>query len=545
MKSPGISTSAWLLTVGTAAILLIGALARFGPATPSNDSPASAPAEAEPESPPESAGEPALPADLSPGLAEIIRLAKAHVDQEVILAFIQDSGQVYAPTAEEILYLSDLGLPQNVIAALFKVKPASAPRPAQALTPAPPDFAKAAPPPPPTPPAPTADSSFFYDDLAPYGAWVDVPDYGQAWQPTVETIDFEWRPYLDHGQWVDSDSGWYWQSDYSWGWAVFHYGRWVKEVPLGWVWVPDKTWAPAWVAWRSTGSYFGWAPLPPGVSLNVLGQLTFRGHLLGAGFAFPPSSFAFVSANNFLDRNLPRRAVPPARAAAIFAGSSAVENYSVVNNKIINGGISRDAVADAVHKTIQTAAIRSVSSPAAVAGVLDRATLAVYQPAPSKPASSQASPYLINKPHQAAAAAADKPLPAEAPELPDLPALADSPALPALMTPLLGSAPPPGRVTHSAYAVSADDATAPRPVHHREQGGLNPVERPAAPPPRLETGAAPSVEPRRAVEEPRRAVEEPHRVVEVARAAPPEARPAAPEPARVETPSASSTASHK
>ena len=99
MKSPGISTSAWLLTVGTAAILLIGALARFGPATPSNDSPASAPAEAEPESPPESAGEPALPADLSPGLAEIIRLAKAHVDQEVILAFIQDSGQVYAPTA--------------------------------------------------------------------------------------------------------------------------------------------------------------------------------------------------------------------------------------------------------------------------------------------------------------------------------------------------------------------------------------------------------------------------------------------------------------
>ena len=114
-----------------------------------------------------------------------------------------------------------------------------------------------------------------------------------------------------------------------------------------------------------------------------------------------PSSFAFVSADNFLARNLPGLAVPAARAAALFAASAPVGNYSIVNNRIINGGIRREAVAAAARKAVQPVTLRAVSSPAAVAGVANRGTLAVYRPdvsAAGPEAASPAGPFLLNKP---------------------------------------------------------------------------------------------------------------------------------------------------
>ena len=58
--------------------------------------------------------------------------------------------------------------------------------------------------------------------------------------------------------------GWYWMSDYSWGWAPFHYGRWFHHARFGWCWMPDTVWGPSWVTWRYSDDYCGWAPLPPG-----------------------------------------------------------------------------------------------------------------------------------------------------------------------------------------------------------------------------------------------------------------------------------------
>jgi hypothetical protein len=59
-----------------------------------------------------------------------------------------------------------------------------------------------------------------------------------------------------------------WVSDYEWGWAPFHYGRWFYDDYEGWVWLPDTVWGPSWVSWRSGGGYYGWAPLGPGISIN-------------------------------------------------------------------------------------------------------------------------------------------------------------------------------------------------------------------------------------------------------------------------------------
>ncbi len=72
------------------------------------------------------------------------------------------------------------------------------------------------------------------EDLAPYGTWQTVPDYGEVWYPQV---DAGWAPYRD-GHWVfDAPWGWTWVDNAPWGFAPFHYGRWVEHENR-WGWVP-------------------------------------------------------------------------------------------------------------------------------------------------------------------------------------------------------------------------------------------------------------------------------------------------------------------
>jgi hypothetical protein len=113
-------------------------------------------------------------------------------------------------------------------------------------------------------PSGTAGASYdiFYDRLQSDGQWLNEPTYGPVWQPNVVSTDQNWRPYTD-GRWVYTDRGWTWISNEKFGWATYHYGRWARLSERGWVWVPGNTWAPAWVSWRESDDYVGWAPLPP------------------------------------------------------------------------------------------------------------------------------------------------------------------------------------------------------------------------------------------------------------------------------------------
>ena len=77
-----------------------------------------------------------------------------------------------------------------------------------------------------------------------------------------------WRPYTQ-GHWVDTDYGWTWISDEPWGWATYHYGRWLADQEYGWLWVPGNQWGPAWVSFQQGGGYVGWAPLPPAVGFQA------------------------------------------------------------------------------------------------------------------------------------------------------------------------------------------------------------------------------------------------------------------------------------
>jgi hypothetical protein len=332
--------SSWFVALGASAIVFIGAFAHFDPVAPlSPTTPPATFAVAAEQVAPEPAATPASVPESSEPMAQVIRLAESHVDPGVILAYIQNSGLTYSPTADQILYLSHLGVPQNVITALFPAKSEQLATMAEA---APASAPEAVPP-------QDANSNVFAGALAPYGNWVHVPDYGDAWQPAEEASIPDWRPYVDGGEWINSDSGWYWQSDYPWGWAPFHYGGWINASQLGWVWVPGTTWGPGWVSWRSTKSWVGWAPLPPGVSLNVLAQLTFSGHPVTPDYDFgiSLSSYVFVRASHFLNSDLPTHVAPAGRAGSIAASSAVINNYSVVNNRVVNGGVSRGVVAAA------------------------------------------------------------------------------------------------------------------------------------------------------------------------------------------------------
>ncbi|MCX6217718.1 DUF6600 domain-containing protein [Spirosoma sp.] len=106
----------------------------------------------------------------------------------------------------------------------------------------------------------------FYNELAPYGQWIPNPVYGSVWIPNVGP---DFQPYATDGHWVVTEFGNTWVSDYAWGWAPFHYGRWFFDSQYGWAWVPGNDWGPAWVSWRTGGGYYGWAPLGPGIDINV------------------------------------------------------------------------------------------------------------------------------------------------------------------------------------------------------------------------------------------------------------------------------------
>jgi hypothetical protein len=113
---------------------------------------------------------------------------------------------------------------------------------------------------------PIVSFQVFYDELSPYGEWVNYNNLGVVWIPDV---DPGFVPYSTQGHWIFTDYGWTWLSDYPWGWAPFHYGRWNFDNSYGWLWVPGSEWGPAWVSWRRAEGYYGWTPLEPGISLSV------------------------------------------------------------------------------------------------------------------------------------------------------------------------------------------------------------------------------------------------------------------------------------
>jgi hypothetical protein len=311
---------------------------------------------------------------LSPGLNEVVKLAQSGVSEEVILAYVDKYSGSFNVGSDQILYLNDLGVSGTVITSMLKhdgstaaaaaappSNPQAQPIPtggqAQPMeAPLTPQIATAV-----APPPSSAEVSYFYDSLSPYGSWVYLSGYGWCWQPTVAVSVSTWRPYCDRGRWYWSDAGWYWNSDYSWGWATFHYGRWYHHPGCGWVWTPGLAWAPSWVSWRYSDGYCGWAPLPPEAHFVHGAGFTYFGRHVSVGFEFGLTDFhyAFVDIGHFCDYAPYRHVVSHTQVKNIYRNTTVVNNYIVGNNNtVINRGIGRETIARSSQTRIREVTVR-------------------------------------------------------------------------------------------------------------------------------------------------------------------------------------------
>lgn len=234
---------------------------------------------------------------LPPELQELVMLAQNNISDEIIISYIRNSGKTYRLTADDIVNLGKNGVSQNVIAKLIQ-SPASSTTTATVVT------APVAPVTVVEPSGPAASPEYFEAQLAPYGEWIYVPEFGtRCWFPAGLSPD--WRPYFDSGHWLYTDNGMYWESDYPWGAVPFHYGRWIYRG--SWLWVPAYEYAPAWVVWRHTEGHMGWAPVPPG-AVFVGGGWQFHGRSVAMDFDFglSPTLFIFVGGQHVLDHDFHR-----------------------------------------------------------------------------------------------------------------------------------------------------------------------------------------------------------------------------------------------
>jgi hypothetical protein len=192
----------------------------------------------------------------------------------------------------------------------------------------------------PTESAPAAGYSTFYTKLEPYGAWLETADYGYVWQPREAESSRSWRPYTN-GRWVYTDAGWTWISEEPFGWATYHYGRWTRLRGIGWVWVPGNEWAPAWVSWRKSNDFVGWAPLPPEARFD---QHTGIHNWSDSYYDVGPDQYSFVPTREFGAQRIESTIVPSERNMTIVNQTTNVTNITYNNTTVVNEGPNYDEV---------------------------------------------------------------------------------------------------------------------------------------------------------------------------------------------------------
>ncbi len=184
-------------------------------------------------------------------------------------------------------------------------------------------------------PPPVEVAPVYQDDLAPYGHWIVYPRYGRCWVP--DSVPYGWQPYTV-GHWIETDQGWCWVAEdreAQWGGIVYHYGQWAFTSDSGWIWVPGTTWAPAWVGWREGDGYCGWTPLPPEA---CQGEVT----VVVVDRYCPPERYVYCDEHHFGEDRVDRRIVR--NNVTIINNTTNITNVTIVNNRVINRGVSSDHI---------------------------------------------------------------------------------------------------------------------------------------------------------------------------------------------------------
>ena len=202
----------------------------------------------------------------------------------------------------------------------------------------------------------------FYDELSPYGRWINYPGQGYVWAPDVEA---GFQPYATRGHWVITEYGNTWVSDYGWGWAPFHYGRWLWDDYYGWVWVPGTEWGPAWVNWRSGADYYGWAPLGPGMHINI--QIN-----------IPVAHWVFVPRRHIMSRRIYNYCVPRTTIVNVYHNTTIINNYYLNDNRTYVYGPRVQEIEQHTRGRVPVYRVNQDSRPGRA--VVDKGAVRIYRP---------------------------------------------------------------------------------------------------------------------------------------------------------------------
>lgn len=207
----------------------------------------------------------------------------------------------------------------------------------------------------------------FYDDLSPYGNWIQNPEYGYVWIPNV---DPGFAPYGSNGYWVYTDFGWTWVSNYPWGWAPFHYGRWYSDPVYGPIWVPGTEWGPGWVTWRRSEGYYGWAPIGPGISINIAYSNSYN---------VPRDQWRFVRDRDFGRRDIHNHYVNSSNTTTIINNSTVINNTYIDNSNHVryNTGPERAEVQKRTGGKINAVPLKEYNKPGQQ---MSKGELQMYRP---------------------------------------------------------------------------------------------------------------------------------------------------------------------
>ena len=224
-------------------------------------------------------------------------------------------------------------------------------------------------------PVPPADISLFYDKLQPYGHWFPYASYGWAWTPY--DVPYGWRPYTN-GRWAYTEYGWTWVSHEPWGWATYHYGRWLFDAGYGWVWVPDHVWAPAWVSWRWSDDWIGWAPLPPGVEWQAGTGMRYGDRNLERDLDAP--MWCFVRRPMLLEPSLRVKLEPSPRNVTLLAATKIFTDYDEVDRRPRNKGIKLEEIERSLNRPVPRVKVADATAPEEASHLVKSKEIQVYRP---------------------------------------------------------------------------------------------------------------------------------------------------------------------
>lgn len=241
------------------------------------------------------------------------------------------------------------------------------------------------------------DYKEFYDELAPHGEWIEVKDSdigvdlkrGSSSGESLRSISFSelfgvkdahaedvsfgaffvWKPApnlavgiaagepvtytpYSNGQWVYTNNGWYFRARSEPEEITHHYGRWVYTPAMGWLWVPGRVWAPAWVDWREEEDYIAWTPVPPSV------------YIVNNVIITPPvyeERFVVVERRYFIEPDVYKYSYKENKHKIKITEWKRLDGIMVVNKTVINKGPDVTVIQSVTGRTFEPVLINHVT----------------------------------------------------------------------------------------------------------------------------------------------------------------------------------------